>query len=103
MICRNGCFKDQDNLKLNDGKTELLITGSKQQLQKLDLCRVCAMSCHITKTCGAAFYWLITSIKRINKFLSREKLLNVIHAFITNRLNYCYALMTAYNVKVPLG
>ena len=92
----------QDKLKLNDGKTELLIIGSKQQLQKLNPCHVrvgnadvlpvpiardlgvwldsnLSMSCHITKTCGAAFYWL-HNIKRISKFLSRENLLTVIHA-----------------------
>ena len=62
----------QDKLKLNDGKTELLIIGSKQQLQKLNPCHVrvgnanvlpvpiardlgvwlnsnLSMSCHITK------------------------------------------------------
>ena len=105
----------QDKLKLNDGKTELLIIGSKQQLRKLNPCHVrvgnadvlpvpiardlgvwldsnLSMSCHITKTCGAAFYWL-HNIKRISKFLSRENLLTVIHAFVTSRLDYCNGLL----------
>ena len=51
-----------------------------------------SMSCHITKTCGAAFYCL-HNIKRISKFLSRENLLIVIHAFITSRLDYCNGLL----------
>jgi hypothetical protein len=95
----------QDKLKLNDGKTELLIIGSKQQLQKLNPCHVrvgnadvlpvpiardlgvwldsnLSMSCHITKTCGAAFYWL-----------HNIKLLTVIHAFVTSRLDYCNGLL----------
>jgi hypothetical protein len=105
----------QDKLKLNDGKTELLIIGSKQQLQKLNPCHVCvgnadvlpvpiacdlgvwldsnlSMSCQITETCGAAFYWL-HNIKRIGKFLSRENLSTVIHAFVTSRLDYCNGLL----------
>ena len=80
--------------------------GSKQQLQKLSPChvsvgsvdilpvqKVCnlgvwcdshlSMSTHITKTCGAAFYWL-NNIKRISKFLSKENLISVIHAFVYN-------------------
>ena len=51
-----------------------------------------SMSCHITKTCGAAFYWL-HNIKRISKFLARENLLTVIHAFVANRLDYCNGLL----------
>jgi hypothetical protein len=92
-------------------KLNLLIIGSKQQLQKLNPCHVrvgnadvlpvpiardlgvwldsnLSMSCHITKTCGAAFYWLHDhNIKRISKFLYRENLLTVIHVFVTSRLD----------------
>ena len=115
--CVNDLWKwmIQDKLKLNDGKTELQIIGSKQQLQKLNPCHVrvgnadvlpvpiardlgvwldsnLSMSCHITKTCGAAFYWL-HNIKRISKFLARENLLTVIHALVTSRLDYCNGLL----------
>ena len=104
-----------DKLKLNDGKTEFLIIVSKEQLQKLNPCHVSvgsvdispvptarnlgvwldsylSMSTHITKTCAAAFYWL-HHIKRISKFLSRDKLITVIHAFVTSRLDYCNSIL----------
>ena len=51
-----------------------------------------SMSTHITKTCGAAFYWLY-NIKRISKFLSEENLISVIHAFVTSRLDYCNSIL----------
>ena len=105
----------KDKLKLNDGKTKFLMIGSKQ-LQKLNPCHVSveiidifpvqkacnlgiwcdshlSMSTHITKTCGAAFYWLY-NIKRISKFLSKENLISVIHAFVTSRLDYCNSILS---------
>ena len=105
----------KDKLKLNDGKTEFLMIGSKQQLQKINRCHVndgsvdifpvrkdcnlgvwcdshLSMSTHITKTCGTAFYWLY-NIKRISKFLSRENLISVIHAFVRSRLDYCNSIL----------
>jgi hypothetical protein len=66
-----------------------------------------------TKACGASFYWLHNikrinlvprlfppqegrawerGCKRISKFLSRDNLITLIHAFITNRLDYCNSL-----------
>ncbi|CAB4034341.1 Hypothetical predicted protein [Paramuricea clavata] len=71
----------QDKLKLNDARDLGVWLDSNLK-----------MSCHITKTCGAAFYWL-HNIKRISKFLSRENLLTVIHAFVTSRLDYCNGLL----------
>jgi hypothetical protein len=35
-------------------------------------------------------------INRISKFLSRENLLTVIHAFVTSRLDYCNGLLYGY-------
>ena len=121
ILAMENCISDlrkwmlKDKLKLNDGKTEFLMIGSKQQLQKLSPCHVSvgsvdifpvqkacnlgvwcdshlSMSTHITKTCGAAYYWLY-NIKRISKFLSIENLISVIHAFVTSRLDYCNSIL----------
>ena len=97
----------KDKLKLNDGKTEFLMIGSPCHVSvgSVDIFpaqEVCnlgvwcdshlSMSTHITKTCGAAFYWLY-NIKPISKFLSKENLISVIHAFVTNRLDYCNSIL----------
>ena len=47
---------------------------------------------HVTKICNAAFYHL-HNIRRIKKYLSRDSLLTLIHAFITSRLDYCNGLL----------
>ena len=122
ILVMENCISDlrkwmlKDKLKLNDGKTEFLMIGSKQQLKKLSPCHVSvrsvdifpvqkacnlgvwcdshlSMSTHITKTYGAAFYWLY-NIKRMSKFLSKENLIFVIHAFVTSRLDYCNSIFS---------
>ena len=88
-------------------KTELILIGTRQQLGKInDVCNIClgdydiypsscvrnlgawfdklSMSRHVTKICNAAFYHL-HNIRRIKKYLSRDSLLTLIHAFITSR------------------
>ena len=105
----------QDKLKINDSKTEFLIIGSRQQLLKINPCSIrvgsteikpvsevrnlgswfdsnFSMSTHISKSCGAAFYWL-HNIKRISRFLGKEKLEMVLHAFVTSRIDYCNGLL----------
>ena len=47
---------------------------------------------HITNVCKAAFFYL-DKIRRIKKYLSRDSLLTLVHAFITSRLDYCNALL----------
>ena len=84
----------QDRLKLNDGKTEFIIIGTRQQLSKVTIdtlqvgetattlvsevkdlgCwfnRYLKMDIHINNICKAAFFHLI-NIRRIRKFLSME-------------------------------
>ena len=47
---------------------------------------------HITNVCKAGFFYL-HNIRRIKKYLSRDSLLTLVHAFITSRLDYCDALL----------
>ena len=105
----------QDKLKINDDKTEFLIIGSRQQLLKINHCTIRVgtidvkpvsevrnlgswfnsnffMSTHISKSCSAAFFWL-HNIKRISKFLVKDKLEMVLHAFVTSRIDYCNGLL----------
>ena len=42
--------------------------------------------------CKAGFFYL-HNIRRIKKYLSRDSLLTLVHAFITSRLDYCNALL----------
>ena len=105
-----------DRLLLNDDKTEVLLIGTRHQLNKIDLnCNLCvgnnnispvtsarnlgvwfdnkmSMSNHITKACVSAFFHL-HNIRRIKKYLSRESLCTFVHGFITSRFDYCNSLM----------
>ena len=82
----------EDQLMLNDDKTELLIIGTRQQLSKVSIQSIkigqtevspvasahnlgtwfdthLHMGTHITKTCSSAFYYL-HNIRHIRKYLS---------------------------------
>ena len=109
----------RDRLTINDDKTELILIGTRQHRQQLgkinDVCNISvgdydiypsscvrnlgawfdnklSMSTHVTKICNATFYHL-HNIRRIKKYLSRDSLLTLIHAFITSRLDYCNGLL----------
>ena len=47
---------------------------------------------HINKTCHSAFYHL-RNIKRIRHYLTREVTEQLVHAFITSRIDFCNALL----------
>ena len=106
----------KDKLLMNDDKTEFLIIGTRQQLEKVNLnCisigtvdispsnspinwslglwldRNLSMDAHITRTCSTAFYYLY-NIRRIRPYLSRQTTEILVHAFITSRLDYCNRL-----------
>ena len=50
------------------------------------------MSTHISKVCSTAFFHL-HNIRRIRKFLSRETVETLVHAFIASRIDYCNSLL----------
>ena len=104
-----------DRLLINDSKTELILIGSKQQLSKLQPISISvgnttihnssfvknlgcwfvanlSMSKHITNVCDSAFFYL-HSIESIKKYLHEDSLHTLVHAFITNRLDYCNSLL----------
>ena len=105
-----------DKLKLNSDKTECLLIGMRQQLQKISnistslvgdpqiapSCEVqnlgtwfdskMSMLSHINKTCSSAFYYL-HNMRRIRKYLSRSVTESLVHAFITSRIDYCNSLL----------
>ena len=102
-------------LMVNDNKTEFLIVGSKQQLERVNIPFIhvgedqitpvtsvrnlgvifdsnLKMDMQITKAYQNAYYHL-HNIRRIRKFLSQEATCTVIHAFITSQIDYCNSLM----------
>ncbi len=105
-------------LKMNDGKTEFIVIGSRQQLEKIqfDSIRVgeatvtavdsvrdlgayldsqMSMETHIENKCKAAFKQLY-NLRRIRKYLSQEATEMLVHSFIFSHIDYCNALL--YNL-----
>ena len=115
------CIKDirscliEGWLSLNDDKTDFLVIGTRQQLNKLNpsvlhvgdhtidpsvnvrnlgtrFDNSISMDTHINQVCKTAFYH-IHNIRRISKYLSQESLKTLVHAFDTSRLDYCNSLL----------
>ena len=105
----------EDRLMLNDDKTELVLIGNRQQLQKVNLNDITVgdtvveaksvvrnlgswfdcnldMSSHISKQCTSAFYHL-HNISRIRGFLSTDTTKALVHTFVTSRVDYCNSLL----------
>jgi hypothetical protein len=103
------------SLKMNDSKSEVLLISSKQLHKKIDCPNVIigdsnvkpgdvakllgvvldkhiSMEEHIAAICKSAHYHLY-NIGRIRKHLSTESTEQLIHAFITTKLDYCNALL----------
>ena len=104
----------ESRLLLND-KTEFLVIGTCQQLNKLNpsvlhvgddtidpsvkvrnlgtiLDNSISMDAHINQVCKIAFYH-IHNIRRVSKYLSQECLKTLIHAFVMSQLDYCNSLL----------
>ena len=108
----------EDRLMLNGDKTELMLIGTRQQLQKVNLNDITAgdtvveaksvvrnlgswfernldMSSLISKQCASAFYHL-HNISRIRRFLSTDTTKALVHAFVTSRVDYCNSLLYGF-------
>ena len=104
-----------DKLKINDDKTEFMIIGTKQQLEKLSpqnltigkatvttvstaknlgtwLDNHLTLQENINKTCKAA-YLHIHNIRRIRKYLTRDVTEKLVHAFVIGRIDYCNSIL----------
>ena len=111
-----------DKLMLNDSKTEILLVGSRQQLRKVELDALMVgtskvplassavrnlgasfdpeltMNTHVNKLCSAAYFHLY-NLRRIRRYLSQETCEQLVHAFITSRIDYCNSLLYGLPAK----
>ncbi len=124
LLCMERCLKDikswmiSNKLKMNDAKTEFIIIGSRQQLEKVKfssihignvsvkavddvrdlgsyLDKTLSMEKHIDVKVGTAYRQLY-SLRRIRKYLTREATETLIHSLIFSHIDYCNALL--YNL-----
>ena len=103
------------SLKLNDKKTEMLLISTKQLATKLNCHTLligehqvtpaavvrnigvimdthASMEAHVNNVSRAAYYHLY-NIGRIRCYLSQSAAEQLVHAFITSKLDYCNALL----------
>ena len=105
----------KNKLMINDGKTEVILIGTRQQLAKVSFENIVvgestvtaaesirnletwfdsrmSMETHVNRCCKAAFYHL-HNLNKIRKYLNQETTEKLIHAFVTSRIDYCNALL----------
>ena len=113
-----------NKLKMNDRKTEFLLIGSRQQLERVNIPSIrvgtdnispitsvrnlgaifdnnMKMDKHLSKACAAAYFHLY-NIKRIRTYLTQDAATMITHAFIVSQIDYCNSLMNglpAYLIK----
>ena len=104
-----------DKLKLNDDKTELIVIGTRAQLDKISISElsidhvkvsaVCnvrnlgtwfdnhlSMKTAINKTCQSGLYHL-HNIGRIKRYLTFEDRESIVQAIVMSRIDYCNRLL----------
>jgi hypothetical protein len=103
-------------LMVNDSKTEVMLIGTKQQLERVQISSIkvgeddiqpvtsvrnlgvifdshLKMDLHVTKACQRAYYHL-HNIRRIRKYLTDDATCSIIHAFVTSQIDYCNSLLS---------
>ena len=104
-----------DKLKINDGKTDFILIGMRQQLLKVHVNSLAIgdvqvssvmsvknlgtwmdsnlnLQVNINNTCKAAYYHL-TNIRRIRKYLDENAAQKLIHTIIIGRIDYCNGIL----------
>ena len=56
------------------------------------------MNTHVNKLCSAAYFHLY-NLRRMRKYLSQETCEQLVHAFITSRIDYCNSLLYGLPAK----
>ena len=102
-------------LKMNQTKTEFLIISSKQQARKFQAPTInigdhtitpssaarnigvtmdshATMEAHVNNVCRSA-YGQLYNISKLRKFIDRESLEVIIHAFVTTKLDFCNSVL----------
>ena len=105
----------QHQLKMNEDKTEYLVISSKQMATKIQpvplvignhditpsssakslgvvLDSHVSMEAHISTICKSS-YLQLQNISKLRKYLDRDSLECLVHAFITSKLDYCNSLL----------
>ena len=108
-------WMSSSKLKLNEDKTEFLIITTPHfkktfhdislevgglQIQCAEKARnlgvffdsVMDMKCNVTAICKSAYYHL-RNIGSVRKYLTSDSAAQIIHAFVTSRLDYCNSLL----------
>jgi hypothetical protein len=117
------CWMAMNNLKLNADKTETILIGTKHQLKKVkypDLsigdCVITPtnkpvrnigvwfdeemnMKAHVQKVCQAA-HFQIRNIGMIRKYLDDQAAAQLVHAFVTSRIDYGNALLYGVSTSI---
>ena len=105
----------RDRLLINDDQTEFALIGTNAKLRKVSISTLrigdaevhpsidpirnlgmwidntFSMKPHVINTCKSAFFHL-HNIRRMRKYLSRDSTEKLVHAFVSNRLDYCNGL-----------
>ena len=111
------CWMNENFLKLNEDKTEVLIIGSSQQRESITsrlgnmtvgnttvknlgviIDSELNFNTHINHVTKIAFFHL-RNIARIRAYLSLDDAKTLIHAFVFSRLDYCNALFSGLPKK----
>ena len=110
-----------DKLMINDGKTDFVIIGTRQQLSKVHIDSLAVGDAHVSpvqsvknlgtwidsnmslqvninNTCRPA-YCYITNVRQIRKYLSNQATQTLVHALIIGRIDYCNSILYGLPAK----